>query len=97
LVRLVEVLAGRPAAIFNIRGKGRLEVGCDADLTVVDMKARFRIDASKFYSKAKYSPFDGWEVVGKPVKVFVDGKLAMDDGEVVARPGSGRVLRAQYS
>jgi len=96
LVRLVEVLASKPAAIFGIGGKGRLEVGYDADITVVDMKKRFRIDSSEFYSKAKYSPFDGWEVVGKPVEVFVGGELAVDEGEVVARAGSGRVLRAQY-
>ncbi len=46
-----------------------------------------------FHSKAKYSPYDGWEVQGKPVKTFVNGHLVMDEQEIVAKPGSGGVIR----
>jgi dihydroorotase/allantoinase len=60
---------------------------------MIDLKAKFTIDASKFHSKAKFSPFDGWEVQGKPVKTFINGCLIMEDGEIVAKPGSGGVLR----
>ena len=45
-----------------------LEQGKNADLTVVDFNQKFKIDASKFKSKAKYSPYDGWEVVGQTSK-----------------------------
>ncbi len=93
LQRLVELLAEKPAEIFGLNGKGRLEKGKDADLTIIDYNLRWTITASKFKSKAKFSPYDGWEVVGKPVKTFVNGTLVMDEGEIVAKPGCGKVIR----
>jgi len=90
---LVRLLAEKPAEIFNLKGRGRLEQGVKADLVAIDLKAKFKVDASKFHSKAKYSPYDGWEVQGKPVKTFVNGCLVMDDQEIVAKAGSGRVIR----
>jgi dihydroorotase (multifunctional complex type) len=92
--RLVEVLAEMPAEIYGLICKGKLEVGKDADLTVIDYNQRWTIDALKFKSKAKFSLYNGWEVVGKPVKTFVNGVLVMDDGEIVVKPGSGgRVIQ----
>lgn len=91
--RMVELLAEKPSEIFKLKGKGKLEKDKDADLTIIDYNTRWRIDASKFKSKAKFSPYDGWEVVGKPVKTIVNGILVMDEGEIVAKAGSGVVLR----
>ena len=68
--------------------------GGDADLTLIDLKAKFKIDSTKFHSKAKLSPFDGFKCQGKPVKTFVGGKLVMDDGEIVAEKGTGSILKA---
>jgi len=93
LPTLIEVTSKRPAEIFHLRDRGSLAEGCYADLVVVDMKREYRIDSSQFHSKAKYSPFDGWRVKGKPMKTFVKGRLVMDDGEIVAKPGAGEILR----
>jgi dihydroorotase len=93
LSHVVQLLSEKPAEIFNLKDRGRLEQGRKADLTVVDLNRKFRIDASKFHSKAKYSPFDGWKVQGRPVKTFVNGLLIMDEQEIVAKPGSGEVIR----
>jgi dihydroorotase-like cyclic amidohydrolase len=60
---------------------------------VVDFNQKFKIDAAKLKSKAKYSPFNGWDVVGKPVKTFVDGSLVFDEGEIVAKTGSAPIVR----
>ncbi len=92
LRRVIEVLSENPAKIFGFKTKGHLKTGYDADLTIVDLTKKFTIDSSKFYSKAKYSPFDGWEVIGKPVQTWVQGKLVMDDEMIVADPGTGRVI-----
>jgi dihydroorotase len=89
---LVRLLAEKPAEIFGLKGRGRLEQRAKADLTAIDLKAKFKIDASRFHSKAKYSPYEGWEVQGKPVKTFVNGHLVMDNGEIVAKPGSGSIV-----
>jgi dihydroorotase len=93
LEQFVRLLAEKPAEIFRLKDRGALEQGQKADLTVVDFNRKFKIDASKFHSKAKYSPYDGWEVQGKPAKTYVNGLLVMEDGEIVAKPGSGEVIR----
>jgi dihydroorotase len=93
LARIVQLLAEKPAEIFNLGNRGSLEQGKKADLVVVDFNRKFKIDASKFHSKAKYSPFDGWKVQGMPVKTFVNGRLIMDEQEIVAKAGSGEVIR----
>jgi len=91
---VVRLMSEKPAEIFGLEGKGCLKEGNSADLVVVDLDRKFRIDASKFHSKAKYSPFDGWNVQGRPVKTFVNGNLVMDEGEIVAEAGSGRIIRS---
>ena len=90
---LVRMASERPAEVLGLEGRGRIVEGGYADLVVVDLSERFRIEPSTFHSKAKYSPFRGWVVKGKPVKTFVNGRLVMDGGEIVAEPGDGRVLR----
>lgn len=90
---LVRLTSEKPAEIFHLKGRGSLDDGYYADLVVVDMHREYRIESSRFYSKAKYSPFDGWKVKGKPIKTFVNGQLAMDEGEVVAKAGVGKIVR----
>jgi dihydroorotase len=91
---VVRLMAEKPAEIFNLNRRGYLKEGNSADITVVDLSKKYRIDASKFRSKAKYSPFDQWIVEGKPVKTFVNGKLIMDAGEIVANAGNGSIIRS---
>jgi len=93
LAQVVQLLAKKPAEIYGLNGCGRLEQGKNADLTIVDFNQKFKIDASKFKSKAKYSPYDGWEVSGKPVKTYVNGLLVFDEGEIVAEVSSGSIVR----
>jgi len=90
---VVRLMAEKPAEIFRLKGKGCLKEENNADLTVVDLNRKYKIDTSKFHSKAKYSPFDQRTVEGKPVKTFVNGQLIMDDGEIIAEHGSGKVIR----
>jgi len=90
---LVRLTSEKPAQIFNLRGRGSLDDGNQADIVVVDINRGYKIDSSRFYSKAKYSPFDGWKVKGKPIKTFVNGQLVMDEGEIVAKPGTGKIVR----
>jgi dihydroorotase len=93
LGRVIDVLARNPARIFRLNRKGAIAKGFDADLTVVDLAEESVIDASTFHSKAKYSPFEGQKVVGRPIQVFLGGQLVMNDGEIVSKSGSGHILR----
>lgn len=93
LRQLVQLTCHRPSQIFGFKDRGKIDTGHSADITVVDLKKEYRIDASKFYSKAKFSPFDGWKVKGRPVQTFVNGHLVMSEGDIVAKPGPGRLLK----
>ena len=90
---LVRLTSEKPAEILQLKDRGSIREGYCADFVIVDSHREYRIDASRFHSKAKYSPFDGWSVRGKPIKTFVNGQLVMDDGEIVAKPGTGRIIR----
>jgi len=91
---LTRLTAENPAKVFHLHGDGFLKEGYNANITAVDMQKRGKIEAARFYSKARYSPFDGWRVEGMPVKTFVNGHLVMDEGQVVAKAGTGRILRS---
>lgn len=90
---IARLMSENPAAIFRLKGKGSLKEGNTADLTVVDLGRKYKIDSSLFHSKAKYSPFDDRTVEGKASKTFVNGQLIMDEDEIVAKPGSGEIIR----
>lgn len=93
--QVAALLAEKPAEIYGLKDRGLLEKGKNADLTIVDFNARLKIDSSKFMSKAKFSPYNGWEVQGKLVKTIVNGNLVFDEGEIVAKSGSGSIVRGE--
>ena len=89
---VIKFTATVPAKIFHLKKRGCIAEGNWADLIVVDMKREYKIDSSLFVSKAKYSPFDGMDIKGMPIKTFVNGNLIMDSGKIVAKPGNGLVI-----
>ena len=92
LMRLVDLTSAGPARLFGIARKGRIAVGYDADLTVVDLKRRETITNRWIKSRAGWTPYDGVTVTGWPVATVVRGQRAMWEGEVVAR-GRGEAIR----
>jgi len=91
--QVVRLLAEKPAEIFGLADRGQIDQGKNADLTIVDYNTQFKIDPSKFRSKAKFSLYNGWEVYGKPDKTIVNGQLVFSEGEIVAKGGVGLVMR----
>ncbi len=92
LLRLVDLTSAGPARLFGIAGKGRIAVGYDADLTVVDLKRRETITDRWVASRAGWTPYDGMKVTGWPVGTFIRGHKAMWQGELVA-PAQGERVR----
>jgi dihydroorotase len=74
LRRLVTLMSMNPARILGIR-KGTLSVGADADVTVIDPERQATVDAARFRSKSRNSPFHGWTLRGWPVATVVGGRL----------------------
>jgi dihydroorotase len=92
LGRLVHLLSTNPAKVFRLNSKGRLEKGADGDLVLVDMKKRGKVDPEKFFSKAHYSPFEGWKTRGAVHTTIVNGSVICQEGEIIGKPGTGKVL-----
>lgn len=92
LERFVDLSSAGPARIFGIACKGRIAVGYDADLTVVDLKRRETIRDAWSASRSGWTPYDGVTVTGWPVGTVVRGRRVMWQGELVA-PSTGRAMR----
>lgn len=84
LERMVEIMSTAPSKVFGLN-KGTLAVGAIADLTVIDPALTKKVDKTKFYSKGKNTPFDGWELSGWPYMTIVKGmvKFTADQGIIV--------------
>ena len=83
LERFVDLTSHGPQRIFGLAGKGRIAVGYEADLTIVDMSRRETITNSRIASKCGWTPFDGEAVTGWPVGTIVRGHKVMWDGEIL--------------
>ncbi|WP_048191597.1 dihydroorotase family protein [Methanobacterium sp. SMA-27] len=84
---LKKLLCENPARIFNLKNKGFIKEGMDADFVVVDMKKEDIINPDNFYSKAHYSPFKGQKVQGLPIMTILRGEIVMKEGEVYETNG----------
>jgi dihydroorotase len=73
LERMVELLTHGPARAFALGG-GHLGVGTPADLAIVDLEAQWKVDAEKFFSKSRNTPFNGRSVRGRVVRTLVAGR-----------------------
>ncbi|CAL1692753.1 L-hydantoinase [Brevundimonas subvibrioides] len=83
LERFVDLTSAGAQRIFNIAGKGRLAEGYDADLTLVDLKAKRTITHDQQASRCGWTPFDGFEATGWPMATIVRGRVVMSDGDLV--------------
>lgn len=86
LERMVDLTAHGPQRIFGLRSKGRIAVGFDADFTIVDLKARRKIENSWIASRCAWTPFDGVTVTGFPVGTIVRGEAVMWDDALCGTP-----------
>lgn len=97
LERAVELGSTAPARIFGLQGKGRIEVGADADLVVVDRTAVATVTDEEVLSKIGYSPYSGETYTGLPLRTLVAGKTVFRDGVVIGEPGAGRQAKRQVA
>jgi dihydroorotase len=75
LSRFVELLSLNPARLLGLANKGRIAAGSDADLTLLDLDAETVVDRTRFESRSRNTPFDGWALRGAPAMTVVGGKV----------------------
>ena len=77
----IRKLTATPAQIFNLDA-GNLSIGKEADVLIFNPDIKYSIDVSKFHSKSKNSPFDGWKVKGKILHTLARGKVVYTDPDL---------------
>lgn len=92
LQRLVDLTSAGPARIFGIEGKGRIALGYDADLSIVDLRARRTIGNDWIASVSGWTPYDGLAVTGWPIHTVVRGHCVVRD-ESLAGHAQGAAVR----
>ncbi len=78
LHRMIDMLTAAPAKLFKL-DKGNLSEGKDADITIFDPSAEYKIDITTFKSKSKNSPFDGRQVKGRVRYTIIKGKILFSE------------------
>jgi dihydroorotase len=82
LERLVDLTSHGPQRIFGMADKGRLAEGNDADITIVDLKARRTLRHEDMATRSGWTPFDGFECTGWPKATIIRGRVVMRDDEI---------------
>jgi len=75
LQKFIKMISTTPALILGLKNKGKISVGADADLTVLNLRKEIIVDVNEFKSKSRNNPFDGWKLRGAPEITIVGGKI----------------------
>lgn len=85
--RLIEVMCTRPAEIFNIKNKGKIEVGYDADLVIIDRDDKSEIKNDKVITKANWTPYEKFNRGGRVITTILRGQIIYSNKEFYGRYG----------
>ncbi len=78
--------AERPSEILGLRKKGKLSVGKDADMTVVDLNSSWRVSKKDLFSKCGWSAYEGMKLTGRPIYTLLRGEIVYDHGKILGAP-----------
>ncbi len=92
--KFVELISTNPARLAGLYPrKGTIAVGCDADILILDGNREETISVQGLHGACDFTPFQGYQVKGWPETVISRGRIIVDKGQLVARPGSGRLVK----
>jgi dihydroorotase-like cyclic amidohydrolase len=96
LERIVDAMSTQPAKIFGLYPrKGAIAVGADADIAIVDLARERTVDYRELHTWSDFTPWDGQTLRGWPVATIKGGVVAVEENEILVKPGSGNYLRRQ--
>ncbi len=81
--QVVKWMCENPAKVYNIKNKGFLKTGYDADITIVDMNLEKIITASEMQSKCGWTVFEGQKIKGSPITTIVNGNIVYEKGKII--------------
>ena len=80
--QVVNWMSTAPAKAYGIANKGKIAVGYDADLVLVDLQTYRPVLRENLATKCGWSPFEGWNLTGWPVITIVGGQIVFDKGKL---------------
>lgn len=96
LTDLARMMSANPARLYGFSGKkGAIKPGLDADFAVVDLGEEWTLTPEMLFNKNKFSAFTGYTYKGRVKQTWVRGKLVYKDGQILAKPGDGRLVKRE--
>ena len=84
LKTIISKMSCEPAKLFKLNA-GTLKEGSVADITIMDLDKEWTVDSSKFYTRGKFTPYEGKACKGKAVATMLAGDFVMRDGVVCTK------------
>ena len=95
LTQVASWMSDAPARVWGLVGKGRIEVGYDADLVLVDLGLKKTIENEKQFTRSRWSPWAGQSLTGWPVRTLVGGRTVFESG-IVSQLERGNRVRCDH-
>ncbi len=95
LTQVASWMSDAPARVWGLVGKGRIEVGYDADLVLVDLGLKKTIENEKQFTRSRWSPWAGQSLTGWPVRTLVGGRTVFESG-IVSQQDRGNRVRCDH-
>ena len=84
--QIIEKMHTNPKGIFNLPDQPKTWVE-------VDENTEYEIRSVDLNSRCGWTPFEGWQVRGRVMRVVLRGQDVYKDGQVLSEPGYGRNIR----
>ena len=81
-----------PVRLFGIKNKGSIQVGYDADLSVIDLNTQYEIKNQNMHSKCGWTPYEGWQTQGSVAGTLIQGVPVYWQGEFTLDQPTGKPL-----
>ena len=88
---LIRLISYNPSKIYNMKSKGEIKIGNDADFSIVDLNKEYLITNEWIESKSGWTPYDNLKITGFPIYTIVGGKIVMRENELISEPAGNPV------
>lgn len=96
LKMIQKLMSEAPAERFSMKNKGKIDIGYDADIIVIDLKKEGKINIDNFYTKAEYSPFENKKYKGMNIMTISNGNIIINEEDVFDTESSTNHNRSKY-
>ncbi|HEY3345168.1 MAG TPA: amidohydrolase family protein [Anaerolineaceae bacterium] len=94
LAQLSSLAAEMPAKIYGLYPrKGAIQIGSDADFTVVDLSESYTLKAAEMNTSCGWIPYEGKTITGRVIYTILRGRVAAERGRVLGQPGDGKFIQ----